>query len=1256
MAFDVLAGWVGRPFFREILLAVPTGPTVCPVTHALTGETPVDRMFRTHAPLRPGFNVPARFPFGVVVGMGFCLPGTIRAAETPHRNFDIPPGEAIVTLKQFAVQSEEQLLYSPVDVAGVVTNPVRGEFTSMAALERMLDRTVLKGRQDGTTKAIAITASVPPDDLPAAGVPASIPSTVKSTDQSSTAKTKQPEPATVKPRKIITILAGWLAAAAAADAQSLPAANAQPAAPAEEAVKLEAFTVTGSNIKRMDVEKVLPVTVMDFTKIDIRDASQTSDLLTSLPQVTGLPGNETATLGSTARGDNATVSMRGLNSSNTLVLLNGRRLAGTPIPSTEAGTPSISTNVNQLPNRGVERIDVLRDGASSVYGTDAVAGVMNYNMARSFRGTEISTRVGETRYRDGQEWRVTLTHGLEFAKGRGRAMFTADYYNRASILARVRDFAADNDHSSLAPAPWNVATNTTFNARSATTEYGNFLLGTVTAFDQYGSVSGFAGARPAGVPATLVATSGLWVLQPDGAGGAVFGSATPGRAGVTRDYYWNNNAYRVIQPKSARTNVYASAEFDLTDKITAFVDASLYRAESLTFREPDGITQSTDGFIIVPVTNPYNPFGNRFWSTTGAPNTDGTPRLTGTPSAVSITNKRLTDLAVRTATTDDNIYRGVVGLRGKLFSTWTWESAVLYTTARVTDNEQGPDRKSLLIAAINQTDPAKAFNPFTRTFAVRNGALAVTGPYVNSESVTSTFRSSFIDNGITKVGSGDFRASGELLTIWGKNVLSGAFGGEFRYEAYDRFRAPFQGLNPAGSGLDPESNDFLGFGPVSDTHGNRHVSAAYAEVVAPVVGRELKLPLVQSLELSASARYENYSDFGGTTKPKYGLAWKPASRLMVRGSYNEGFHAPNLVQLYSGVRKSTATNSTDSYRSAVTGLIIDGPSNRRQISQGNPLLKPETSVGKSAGIVLDVPFVKGLSVSIDYYEIRQKDLIGASGTIADDTAALQAATQAALAKGGGINSVDLGSGTASYQGDPAVRRLAVTQADRDAFAAYNARQAPGNQRAVVGQIEALLVTYFNKSQQFTNGFDFNVNYRFPTLPIGQFNFSSDWAYLNDFHAYVADGAPRTDYRNGNSAQVGGALPIWRGSTTLSWRRKNWSAGLGHYYVGHYTDVNATVTATQYSDLGNPGYILPIFNNGNYSYRYVVHDTNAYNFYVGYRVSAQNKWLNGTNFRFGVNNVFDLKPPLSADSRGYEVGLYNVIARGRTFSLQVTKKL
>jgi hypothetical protein len=381
---------------------------------------------------------------------------------------------------------------------------------------------------------------------------------------------------------------------------------------------------------------------------------------------------------------------------------------------------------------------------------------------------------------------------------------------------------------------------------------------------------------------------------------------------------------------------------------------------------------------------------------------------------------------------------------------------------------------------------------------------------------------------------------------------------------------------------------------------------------------------------------------------------------MVRGSYNEGFHAPNLAQLFTGTLIRTATGSTDTYRNVVTGLITDGPSNRRSVASGNRDLQPEKSTGKSAGLVVEVPGVKGLSVSVDYWEIRQKDVIASGGGIPDDTAALQNATQLALAAGQAVGAIDLGSGTANYKGDPSVVRLAPTQADRDFFTAYNATRTPANQRAVVGAIDILRTSYFNKAEQFVNGFDFDVNYRFPALALGQFNFNTTWTRLNDFHAYSQPvGDPRrarTEYRDGNSANAGGATPIWRGGATLTWKRKQWGGGFGFYYIGRYTDLGATTTAATWESLGRPGYIQPIFNNGAYSYRYVVHDSKSYNLHASYRFAASNRWLNDTHVRIGINNLFDAAPPLSTDSRGYDPAVYNVMARGRTYSLQLTKKL
>ena len=1020
----------------------------------------------------------------------------------------------------------------------------------------------------------------------------------------------------------------------------------------DQVVQLEEFSVTGTHLKRTDQEQVLPVTVLGRDQIEARDASSPADLLTMLPAVTGLSLNETAALGAQARGDDAAISLRGLPSADTLILLNGRRLAPHPISTVEGSVPSLSVNVNQLPNRGLERVELLRDGASSVYGTDAVAGVVNFVMRRDFRGTELALRYGETDQGDGREYRATLTHGEDFADGRGRFLSTLDYYDRGAIFASDRDFSAAGDFTSRAPAPWNdVTKSTAFFTLSSTSAYGNYSLGTLNPDGT------FTAGRPAGIPGTLVAASGQFFLVPT-AGGTGFKTTTPARTGIEEGYYWNNNDYRVIQPESKRTNWFNSLEYDLNARVTFFSDLSVYHAKSVTYREPDGITASTDGSLIVPATSPYNPFGTRFWSPTGAPNADGTPRLTGMPSAVVITNKRLTDLATRTATIDDTVYRGVAGLRGKLAGSWTWEGALLYSAARVTDSEAGADRKSLLQQAINSVDPATAYNPFGYNFAVQGGALVVTGPAQSPDSVTSKFRAPFVRDGITKLGSADFHAGGDVVPLWGGNALSGAAGGEFRYEGYDDYRPPFAGLNPPGSGLDPVSNDFLGFSPNSDTHANRHVSAAYVEMVAPLVGHDFTLPLVQSLELTAAARYESYSDFGDTTKPKYGVNWRPAKWLMVRASYNQGFHAPNLAELFTGSLIRTATNTTDSYRSVVTGLPTDGSSNRRSLSSGNLALQPETSTGRTAGVVVDVPGVKGLSLSVDYWEIRQANVISgptATDAVNSDTAALQAATQAALAAGTAIGSIDLGSATAGYRGDPSVVRLPVTQADRDFFAAYNAGKPVDQQRAVVGAIDYIRLTYFNKARQFVNGVDFDLNFRRPTAALGVFTFDTAWTYLIDFYSYDAPGKPKTVLRDQNSFAAPGAA-VWRGTTTLSWQRDAWAAGLSAYYTGSYQDSNATTTQATYLALGSPGYIAQTFTGGGWTYRYIVHDTLTYNTYASYRLSSKNRWLNRTTIRVGVVNLFNTKPPLSSDSHGYDPAVSNNLARGRAWSLQVTKEL
>lgn len=1028
--------------------------------------------------------------------------------------------------------------------------------------------------------------------------------------------------------------------------QSLPPSSPKSDS-SETPIKLEAFTVTGSNIRRTEGETALPMTTIDRDAMEARDASTPIDLLSSLSEVLTVPLNENLAAASNARGDESSIALRGLSTGNTLVLLNGRRLSPHPISPSESTLPALSTNVNQLPNRGVDRIELLRDGASSIYGTDAVAGVVNAVMQRNYRGAEINVRFGDTSGGGGREYRATVLLGKSFANGKGHLLTTFDYLDRAAVFASDRSFSVDADQTSRAPAPWNdVLASTNFFGRSSGSAYGQFNVGTLSAS------GAFTPTRPTTVAATLAATTGVFYLVPTNAtGGVGFKTATPVRTGVEREYYYNTQKEATISPQSRRYSWYGSGEYQLAPKLTAFTELNFYRADSNVDRSPDSYAASTDAVAIVPATNPWNPFGTRFYSPTGAANADGTLRLTGTPSPVALTNKRFPEFGTRTASVTSSVYRAVAGLRGRFGDTWQWESAALYSRATTTDVETGTTRESLFVNALNQTDPAKAFNPFSYEFAVQNGTLAVTKPYVNPRSILDTFAQPFRRDGATQLVSWDVRASGELFKLWGGNVASAAAGGDIRYETYDSTRPPFSGQNPASSGLTPTDNDFLAISPAADTHAHRNIKGLYAEVALPLVGKNFTLPLVQSFEVNASVRHDVYAKFGGVTKPKTGVAWRPTRWLMGRASYNEGFLAPNLAQLFN--RDVTVTNSTtDTYRGSVTGLASDGSVNRLFRRAGNPNLRPEKSTGKSAGVVVDVPMVKGLSFSVDYWEIRQRDLLGTSGTttssVPEDNDALVAATQAALARGTPINQIDLGSGTPNYQGDAGTIRNLVTQADRDAFAAYNATRAPSAQRATVGTIAYIRQDYINKSLRFQNGFDFGATYRFPEYALGRLTLATEWSRLNSAFSYTTPTSSRDSLRWENG------FAKWRGNASVTWRRKSWQAGFAAYYVGNYQDTGATTTAPIYTSLNAPKYIAEVFDTGLVRYRYVVSDSITYNAYLSYNFRPEaGRWLNGTSVRVGVINLADKEPPLS--SSGYDASVYNAVARGRAFSVQLGRK-
>lgn len=995
-------------------------------------------------------------------------------------------------------------------------------------------------------------------------------------------------------------------------ARLLPA-QATKSADEESVIKLEAVSVTGSNIKRLDTEKVLPVTIISRDSIDARSALTPVDLLTSLPQVTGVPLNE-ATQGSAgARGDIASINLRGIGTSNSLILLNGRRLVSHPT----SGALNYAVNVNQLPTQGIAQIEVLRDSASSVYGSDAVAGVVNYIMRKDFRGSELKVRYGYPDDPGGQSVETTLTFGKDFAGGRGRILSTFDFLYRDAVYLRDRDLTASADHTASAPAPFN-AVGGAFDGRSAVSFYPQFRVGGGTATNYFRPVNG--------VP-TLT-------------------TVAPTRA-ANPDYYVNINQFFIGSPRSSRINWFNSIEYDLKNGITAFADVSFYHAYSATQRTQVSLNAPTTNKLApLSIDNPFNPYGSRFYDVNGAPNADGTPRLTGTPTTTTLAVELVNGLLPDQTNVTSNLHRVVAGLRGKFGQTWSWESGVLESRAAVVDKSPNYVRESLFDQALLRTD-ATAFNPFGYTFKVQGGAVVADKPYSNPQPVMSTFTTGFRRDGRSAIESVDTRASGSVYTLWSGDI-SLALGGEYRKEKFSDLRPPFISINPPGSGLDLTTNDVLQFPPAPDSAGKRNVTSFYTETVIPLAAPRNGVPLLNSLEFSASARHESYSDFGKTTKPKAGLNWKPIASTMLRASYSEGFTAPSLPMLYAPTQYNTSAlpGITDAYRNPVTS---EGPYVIRTYSFGNPALKPTVSRGKSAGIVLDVPGVSGLSASADYWEINQSDVIGSrSSQLIFDTDALllRTATAAQLAAGKTINQVDLGSGTAAYKGDPAVVRYAVTAADTNAF-------SKSTTAGVVGQIFSISTPFLNLSKGYASGWDFGLNYLSPKLTIGRIGLNTDWAYLRKSFTVQssATGAPIITER----VNVGGASR-WRGTSTLSWRKGQWGTGLSGYYTGAFADTGATTTAAVYDALGHPSYIVRQFTTGNYFYYYKVHDSIIYNAFVSYRTGPQAPaWLKASSIRLGVVNLRNTPPPLSSGATGFSSAVYQGLLVGRTWTLELTKQ-
>ena len=731
-----------------------------------------------------------------------------------------------------------------------------------------------------------------------------------------------------------------------------PAVPANPTAPAPSA-EVERVIVTGSNIPTAEETGPNPVDTyrpQDIEKLGIRNAT---DLTTFIPQEAGGTVNQNI-----ANGGDGTVqlNLRGLLPKETLILVDGKRIAQAALFG--------GYDIQLIPFSMIDHIDILKDGASAVYGADAVAGVVNFFLIHKFRGLEIGGTYGNTNMgasNDMGEWEAWLKAGT--GDDKTDIVVIADFYQRTGGL-----FSRDRD----------ISSNGNF------VPFGGF---DVRSGNEPGAVQDqrliprlfFSANTPTPHSAPNATTSPFYVDPFTVPGIANQYNRVPG-AGAPGDgnyLFFNFAAFTPNLPPADRQVVYGSFVRDICDKyLTIFADFKVARsffdaslAAAPFTPDPFKIAGSTVGFspdgISVPIANAFNPF-------TVA---DATVLLNGVPVPVTtgVRFRSLQDTGPRHEKFTYWDYLFDVGLKGEMgefgdyFKTWNWETGFRYSRNEGEDLSIGEASQPGLRDALLDTDPRTAFNPFMGFFG-RNTNAAISRVYVNLHN-TATWEQ--------PLAYATF--NGDLFNL-PAGPVSFAIGGEYYGERWTR--------NP-----DSLNTTFQTIGS-TDSQGarvNRDVWGIYEEVRVPLTSPTWNFWGAYSFEVDFAERESWFSQntsavlqpaiaAAHTTynaqKPKVSVRWQPVDpkyigAVTLRGSYTEAFHAPTLLELNpAGVQDFPQV--VDPFSSQTESQIEE------RIS-GNPFLHPETAYEWTYGIVYSPKWIKGLTVSADWWHIDMRDIVSTLG-------------------------------------------------------------------------------------------------------------------------------------------------------------------------------------------------------------------------------------------------------------------------------------
>jgi len=888
----------------------------------------------------------------------------------------------------------------------------------------------------------------------------------------------------------------WLALLAAL-APALPAA-AQDAG-GDTPTNLDRITVTGSNIPRTDTETPSPVQVVTRQEIDRTGKSSLADYLQTL--TSDGAGSVPKSFGTGFAGGGTGISLRGLGAGSTLVLLNGRRMATYGLAD---DGQKVFTDLSTIPMDAVERVEVLKDGASAIYGSDAIAGVVNIILRPDFQGMVLRASYGLSNESDGDQRKATLTAGTgSLADDGWNAFFSVDVGSNDAVLAnerRDRKWIGTGDIRR-----WGYAAGT-----------NRFLGGTIInggtggGNSQAGSV--FDPTRP-GQIVSLPGCAQLGGLSPADPGGGCL---------------WDQADWRDLVPEEKYANLFARATFAFGSSAEAYVEMGYSRKDTSFRNTPSNVSggwgypggavnaNSGAGAVVLSPTHPDNPY----------------------PGQAVRVRYNTADVGGRNSDTHNEFIRFLAGIKGS-WGDWDYDTAYLHSSTSLVQKRTGFLRYSAVQCVLG--DPACAQG-------VWNIGL---GSDANPQSLYDYISPQIQADASSQLDSFDFKVSRSLYDLKG-GPLGLAVGTEWRRTT--------NRLTPMTY---TDIGDIIGLG-YSAYDGTQNVYAGYVELSAPVL---------ETLELNAALRYDKYESGDSAAKPKVGFKWNPIDWFALRGTYAEGFRAPNPAENGDG-GLAAFSSVVDPVRCAAQPNPVNcSARNVAIITTPNPDLTPEESKSYSLGIVLQP--TSSTSITLDAWRIKRTDEIA------------QGSTSQAIADGDVLRDSDLINGV------------------------------PGT-----GTLLVINTAYVNANASEVEGIDADVRQEFALGDWGDLSLDLQWSHTSKFERSEGDSTVDFAGTHGD-CNVTNCIgtPKDRGNFGVTWNYKAWSfSGVVNYIsamdnIGQRGDDKQTECLIFFGD-GTPapnGCKIPSFTTTDLSFSW----------------QAVERWQ-----IFGsVQNLFDRIAPLDPTTYG-----------------------